>query len=57
MQEFRQHSADWEQQRLQYQRQVTSLEEQRKNLAEQFALIQVTLSLIFFFLWNSVMAL
>lgn len=46
MQEFRQRSADWEQQRLQYQRQVTSLEEQRKNLAEQFALIQVTLMYI-----------
>ncbi|XP_016380330.1 centrosomal protein of 63 kDa isoform X3 [Sinocyclocheilus rhinocerous] len=40
LEEFRQHSADWEQQRLQYQRQVTSLEEQRKNLAEQFGLIQ-----------------
>jgi len=26
---------------MQYQRQVTSLEEQRKNLAEQFSLIQV----------------
>uniref|UniRef100_A0A8C2B8S2 Centrosomal protein 63 n=1 Tax=Cyprinus carpio TaxID=7962 RepID=A0A8C2B8S2_CYPCA len=40
LEEFRQRSADWEQQRLQYQRQVTSLEEQRKNLAEQFVLIQ-----------------
>ncbi len=32
LQEFRQHSSDWEQQRLHYQRQVSSLEEQRKNL-------------------------
>uniref|UniRef100_A0A8C1EY79 Centrosomal protein 63 n=1 Tax=Cyprinus carpio carpio TaxID=630221 RepID=A0A8C1EY79_CYPCA len=40
LEEFHQRSADWEQQRLQYQRQVTSLEEQRKNLAEQFVLIQ-----------------
>ncbi|XP_016135044.1 centrosomal protein of 63 kDa isoform X1 [Sinocyclocheilus grahami] len=40
LEEFRQRSADWEQQRLQYQRQVTSLEEQRKNLAEPFGLIQ-----------------
>ncbi|XP_077054971.1 centrosomal protein of 63 kDa isoform X6 [Siphateles boraxobius] len=40
MEEFRLRSAEWEQQRMQYQRQVTSLEEQRKNLAEQFSLIQ-----------------
>ncbi len=52
LQEFRQHSSDWEQQRLHYQRQVSSLEEQRKNLAEQFALIQVTFSFIFMEQWN-----
>lgn len=46
MQEFRLRSAEWEQQRMQYQRQVTALEEQRKNLAEQFSLIQVD------FIWN-----
>ncbi|KAL1023379.1 hypothetical protein UPYG_G00040110 [Umbra pygmaea] len=36
IEEFRQRSAQWEQQRLQYQKQVTSLEAQRKALAEQF---------------------
>ncbi|XP_053492843.1 centrosomal protein of 63 kDa isoform X3 [Ictalurus furcatus] len=36
LEEFRQRSAEWEQQRLQYQRQVASLEAQRKTLAEQF---------------------
>lgn len=46
MQEFRLRSVEWEQQRMQYQRQVSSLEEQRKNLAEQFSLIQVD------FIWN-----
>ncbi|XP_035380652.1 centrosomal protein of 63 kDa isoform X2 [Electrophorus electricus] len=40
LEEFRQRSAEWEQQRLQYQRQVVSLEAQRKNLAEQFTLMQ-----------------
>ncbi|XP_062412408.1 centrosomal protein of 63 kDa isoform X2 [Sardina pilchardus] len=40
IEEFRQHSLDWEQQRLQYQKQVASLESQRKHLAEQFTLMQ-----------------
>ncbi|XP_076871236.1 centrosomal protein of 63 kDa isoform X2 [Brachyhypopomus gauderio] len=40
LEEFSQRSAQWEQQRLQYQRQVASLEAQRKNLAEQFTLMQ-----------------
>ncbi|TRY58653.1 hypothetical protein DNTS_024795 [Danionella cerebrum] len=40
IEEFRHRSTDWEQQRLQYQRQVVLLEEQRKNLAEQFTIIQ-----------------
>ncbi|XP_062853302.1 centrosomal protein of 63 kDa [Trichomycterus rosablanca] len=40
LEEFRQRSAEWEQQRLQYQRQVASLEAQRKSLAEQYAVIQ-----------------
>ncbi|KAJ8375182.1 hypothetical protein SKAU_G00057620 [Synaphobranchus kaupii] len=34
--EFRQRSVEWEQQRIQYQKQVASLETQRMNLAEQF---------------------
>ncbi|XP_058257856.1 centrosomal protein of 63 kDa isoform X3 [Hemibagrus wyckioides] len=41
LEEFRQRSLEWEQQRLLYQRQVTSLEAQRKTLAEQFTQIQV----------------
>ncbi|KAJ8418636.1 hypothetical protein AAFF_G00001350 [Aldrovandia affinis] len=40
IEEFRQRSVEWEQQRIQYQKQVGSLEIQRKNLAEQFQLIQ-----------------
>ncbi|KAL7891188.1 hypothetical protein AOLI_G00006640 [Acnodon oligacanthus] len=40
LEEFRQRSAEWEQQRLQYQRQVASLEAQRKSLAEKFTVIQ-----------------
>ncbi|GAA6102580.1 centrosomal protein of 63 kDa isoform X3 [Tachysurus ichikawai] len=40
LEEFRQHSAEWEQQRVQYQRQVASLEAQRKTLAEQFTKMQ-----------------
>ncbi|KAG7326390.1 hypothetical protein KOW79_009791 [Hemibagrus wyckioides] len=40
LEEFRQRSLEWEQQRLLYQRQVTSLEAQRKTLAEQFTQIQ-----------------
>ncbi|XP_072539089.1 centrosomal protein of 63 kDa isoform X2 [Salminus brasiliensis] len=40
LEEFCQRSAEWEQQRLQYQRQVASLEAQRKSLAEQYTLIQ-----------------
>lgn len=43
LQEFRQRSLEWEQQRLLYERQVTSLEAQRKTLAEQFTQIQVML--------------
>lgn len=41
LQEFRQRSAEWEQQQMQYQRQVASLEAQRKTLAEQFTQMQV----------------
>ncbi|XP_028817238.1 centrosomal protein of 63 kDa isoform X2 [Denticeps clupeoides] len=40
LEEFRQHSAEWEQQRQCYQKQVASLETQRKNLAEQFSHMQ-----------------
>uniref|UniRef100_A0A8B9KKG0 Centrosomal protein 63 n=1 Tax=Astyanax mexicanus TaxID=7994 RepID=A0A8B9KKG0_ASTMX len=40
LEEFCLRSAEWEQQRLQYQRQVASLEAQRKSLAEQYTLIQ-----------------
>lgn len=40
LEEFHQRSAEWEQHRLQYQRQVAVLEDQRKSLAEQYALIQ-----------------
>ncbi|KAK3575238.1 hypothetical protein QTP86_023437 [Hemibagrus guttatus] len=40
LEEFRQRSLEWEQQRLHYQRQVASLEAQRKTLAEQFTQIQ-----------------
>ncbi|XP_020332008.2 centrosomal protein of 63 kDa isoform X2 [Oncorhynchus kisutch] len=36
IEEFRQRSAEWENQRMQYQKQVSSLETQRKALAEQF---------------------
>ncbi|XP_071018532.1 centrosomal protein of 63 kDa isoform X2 [Oncorhynchus clarkii lewisi] len=36
IEEFRQRSAEWENQRMQYQKQVSSLETQRKGLAEQF---------------------
>lgn len=43
LQDFRQRSLDWEKQRLHYQQQVTSLETQRKALAEQSELIQVEL--------------
>lgn len=45
LQEFRQHSAEWEQQRVQYQRQVASLEAQRKTLAEQFTKMQVVVKM------------
>ncbi|XP_060775782.1 centrosomal protein of 63 kDa isoform X2 [Neoarius graeffei] len=40
LEEFRQRSAEWEQQRLQYQRQIASLEAQRKTLADQFTQMQ-----------------
>ncbi|KAM4821484.1 centrosomal protein of 63 kDa isoform 3-T5 [Thomomys bottae] len=40
IEEFRQKSLDWEKQRLIYQQQVTSLEAQRKALAEQSEIIQ-----------------
>lgn len=43
LQEFRQKSLDWEKQRLIYQQQVSSLEAQRKALAEQSEIIQVGL--------------
>ncbi|XP_059018644.1 centrosomal protein of 63 kDa isoform X6 [Mustela lutreola] len=39
--EFRQKSLDWEKQRLIYQQQVSSLEAQRKALAEQSEIIQI----------------
>ncbi|XP_012580360.1 PREDICTED: centrosomal protein of 63 kDa isoform X3 [Condylura cristata] len=41
IEEFRQKSLDWEKQRLIYQQQVSSLEAQRKALAEQSEIIQV----------------
>ncbi|KAJ8279438.1 hypothetical protein COCON_G00065040 [Conger conger] len=40
IEEFRHRSAEWEQQRIQYQKQVVSLETQRKNLHEQFQQFQ-----------------
>ncbi|XP_053355447.1 centrosomal protein of 63 kDa isoform X1 [Clarias gariepinus] len=40
LEEFRQCSVEWDQQRLQYQRQIASLEAQRKSLAEQFTQMQ-----------------
>ncbi|XP_028725766.1 centrosomal protein of 63 kDa isoform X4 [Peromyscus leucopus] len=40
IEEFRQKSLDWEKQRLVYQQQVSSLEAQRKALAEQSEIIQ-----------------
>ncbi|XP_047638853.1 centrosomal protein of 63 kDa isoform X7 [Phacochoerus africanus] len=42
--EFRQKSLDWEKQRLIYQQQVSSLEAQRKTLAEQSEIIQAQLA-------------
>ncbi|XP_078210307.1 centrosomal protein of 63 kDa isoform X2 [Callithrix jacchus] len=42
--EFRQKSLDWEKQRLIYQHQVSSLEAQRKALAEQSEIIQAQLA-------------
>ncbi|NXC39651.1 CEP63 protein, partial [Penelope pileata] len=44
LEEFRQKSLDWEEQRLLYQQQVASLEAQRKALAEQSELIQTQLA-------------
>ncbi|KAM4821481.1 centrosomal protein of 63 kDa isoform 2-T7 [Thomomys bottae] len=44
IEEFRQKSLDWEKQRLIYQQQVTSLEAQRKALAEQSEIIQAQLT-------------
>ncbi|KAG5851150.1 hypothetical protein ANANG_G00089950 [Anguilla anguilla] len=41
IEEFRLRSLEWEQQRIQYQKQVSSLETQRKNLAEQFQQFQL----------------
>ncbi|XP_012883650.1 PREDICTED: centrosomal protein of 63 kDa isoform X2 [Dipodomys ordii] len=43
IEEFRQKSLDWEKQRLIYQQQVSSLETQRKALAEQSEIIQAQL--------------
>ncbi|XP_026352851.2 centrosomal protein of 63 kDa isoform X2 [Ursus arctos] len=43
IEEFRQKSLDWEKQRLIYQQQVSSLEAQRKALAEQSEIIQAQL--------------
>uniref|UniRef100_A0A2K5JSY9 Centrosomal protein of 63 kDa n=1 Tax=Colobus angolensis palliatus TaxID=336983 RepID=A0A2K5JSY9_COLAP len=44
IEEFRQKSLDWEKQRLIYQQQVSSLEAQRKALAEQSEIIQAQLT-------------
>uniref|UniRef100_A0A5F9D6S7 Centrosomal protein of 63 kDa n=1 Tax=Oryctolagus cuniculus TaxID=9986 RepID=A0A5F9D6S7_RABIT len=44
VEEFRQKSLDWEKQRLIYQQQVSSLEAQRKALAEQSEIIQAQLA-------------
>ncbi|XP_036706179.1 centrosomal protein of 63 kDa isoform X3 [Balaenoptera musculus] len=44
IEEFRQKSLDWEKQRLTYQQQVSSLEAQRKALAEQSEIIQAQLA-------------
>ncbi|XP_008046574.1 centrosomal protein of 63 kDa isoform X3 [Carlito syrichta] len=44
IEEFRQKSLDWEKQRLIYQQQVSSLEAQRKALAEQSDIIQAQLT-------------
>ncbi|XP_005669914.1 centrosomal protein of 63 kDa isoform X3 [Sus scrofa] len=44
IEEFRQKSLDWEKQRLIYQQQVSSLEAQRKTLAEQSEIIQAQLA-------------
>ncbi|XP_078210309.1 centrosomal protein of 63 kDa isoform X5 [Callithrix jacchus] len=44
IEEFRQKSLDWEKQRLIYQHQVSSLEAQRKALAEQSEIIQAQLA-------------
>ncbi|XP_021101062.1 centrosomal protein of 63 kDa isoform X2 [Heterocephalus glaber] len=44
VEEFRQKSLDWEKQRLIYQQQVSSLEAQRKALAEQSEIIQAQLT-------------
>ncbi|XP_076433037.1 centrosomal protein of 63 kDa isoform X2 [Peromyscus maniculatus bairdii] len=44
IEEFRQKSLDWEKQRLVYQQQVSSLEAQRKALAEQSEIIQAQLT-------------
>ncbi|XP_047730326.1 centrosomal protein of 63 kDa isoform X1 [Prionailurus viverrinus] len=44
IEEFRQKSLDWEKQRLIYQQQVSSLEAQRKALAEQSEIIQAQLA-------------
>ncbi|XP_007457612.1 PREDICTED: centrosomal protein of 63 kDa isoform X4 [Lipotes vexillifer] len=44
IEEFRQRSLDWEKQRLIYQQQVSSLEAQRKALAEQSEIIQAQLA-------------
>lgn len=41
VQEYSQRSSEWEQQRVQYQKQVASLEAQRKSLAEQFTQMKV----------------
>uniref|UniRef100_A0A8C4L873 Centrosomal protein of 63 kDa n=1 Tax=Equus asinus TaxID=9793 RepID=A0A8C4L873_EQUAS len=44
IEEFRQKSLDWEKQRMIYQQQVSSLEAQRKALAEQSEIIQAQLA-------------
>ncbi|KAJ8277069.1 hypothetical protein GJAV_G00071130 [Gymnothorax javanicus] len=41
LEEFRLRSGEWEQQRMQYQKQLTSSETQRKNIAEQFHQFQL----------------
>ena len=40
-QEYHRHSAEWEQQKVQYQKQLAMLENQKKSLADQFTKTKV----------------